>query len=104
MERRCDASILPRFLNGVVRKKTFEFGVKLRGESFVVRNHERRAIYIFDDIRDRKSFSRTRDTEQRLVFRAGNNSGGQFLNRLRLVAGGRVIGDEFEHEKILARG
>jgi hypothetical protein len=62
-----------------------------------VRNHERGTIYIFDDIRDRKSFSRTRDAEQCLVLRAGQNAGGQFLNRLRLVAGGRIFGNELKH-------
>jgi hypothetical protein len=33
------------------------------------------------------------------MLRAGNKSGGQLRNRLRLVASGFVIGDEFEHEK-----
>ena len=30
-------------------------------------------------------------------FAPDNNAVGQFLNRLRLVAGGRVIGNEFKH-------
>jgi hypothetical protein len=37
------------------------------------------------------------------MLRAGNNASGQFLNRLRLVAGGLVIGDEFEHALKLKR-
>jgi hypothetical protein len=32
--------------DGVVRKKTFELGVKLRGERFVVRNDERGLVHV----------------------------------------------------------
>ena len=83
--------------DGVVRKKTFELGVKLRGERLVVRNDERGLVHVFDDVGDGEGFARTGDAEQRLVLRAGQNAGGQLRNRLRLVAGGRVIGDEFKH-------
>ena len=83
--------------DGVVREKTFELGVKLRGERFVVRDDERGLVDVSDDVGDGESFSRTGDAQQRLVLRAGQNAGGQLFNRLRLVAGGRVIGNEFEH-------
>ncbi len=83
--------------DGVVREKTFELGVKLRGERLVVRDDERGLVDVFDDVRDGERFARTGDAEQRLSFRAGQNAFGQFCNRLRLVAGGRVIGNEFKH-------
>ena len=83
--------------DGVVRKKTFELGVKLRRQRLVVRNDERRLVHVSNDIGDGEGFSRTGDAEQRLMLRAGDNAGGQLFNRLRLVAGGRVIGNEFEH-------
>jgi hypothetical protein len=41
--------------------------------------------------------ARTGDAQQRLMLRAGQEAGGQLFNRLRLVAGGRVIGNEFKH-------
>jgi hypothetical protein len=31
------------------------------------------------------------------MLRAGQNAGGQLFDGLRLVAGGRVIGNEFKH-------
>jgi hypothetical protein len=37
------------------------------------------------------------------MFHAGHDAGGQFLNRLRLVASGLVIGHEFKHTGKLER-
>ena len=45
-----------------------------------------------------KRLARTGDAEQRLVFRAGQNAGGQLRNRLRLVASGFIWRDKFEHD------
>ena len=46
---------------------------------------------------DGESLARTGDAEQRLMRRAGHDACRQLRNGLRLVAGGRVVGDEFKH-------
>ena len=80
-----------------MREKTFELGVKLRGERLVVRDDERGLVHVADDVRDGERLARTGDAQQRLVFRAGHNGFRQLRNRLRLVAGGLIGCDEFEH-------
>ena len=80
-----------------MREKTFELGVKLRGERFVVRNDERGLVHVFDDVGDGERLAGTGDAEQRLVLRAGQNAVGQLRNGLRLVAGGFERRNEFEH-------
>ena len=67
------------------------------------RDDERRPVEVLDDVGDRKSFPRPRDAEQRLMLRAGGNASGQLFNRLRLVASGLVIGNEFKHAQKLER-
>ncbi len=44
-------------LDGVVRKKLFEFLIELPGQSFVVHEHQRRLLDTFDKIGHRKGFA-----------------------------------------------
>ena len=62
-----------------------------------MRDDKRGFVDVLDDVRDSERLARTRDAKQRLMLRAGDNAGGQLFDGLWLVAGGRVIGDEFEH-------
>ena len=49
--------ITDEIFHSVVRKKTFELGVELRGEGFVVRDDQRRFIEVFDHVGDRECFA-----------------------------------------------
>src|SRR6266542_3639654 len=75
----------------VARKELFELGVKLGRERLVVRNDKRRLVQLMDHVRDGKSFSRTSDTEQRLMAIAGLERLQEFGNRLSLIPARPVI-------------
>jgi hypothetical protein len=73
-----------------VREKAFEFGVKLGGERFVVRNDQRGFVDVPDNVCDGESLAGTGDAEEDLVPGSGRNSFSQLRNGLRLIAGGFV--------------
>ena len=79
-------------LDGVFRKESPEFLVKLRRKCFVVRYHQRRALSRVDDTGDRESLAATGDAEQNLIPRAVIDTTHKSLDCLRLVATGTVIG------------
>ncbi len=54
-------------------------------------------LTLLDDVGDGERLARTGDAQQRLVLRAGLDPFRQLRNRLRLVAGGLVWGNELEH-------
>jgi hypothetical protein len=54
-------------LDGVVGEKALELRVKLRGQRFVVRNHQRGPVHVLDDIGDRERLARAGHTQQDLV-------------------------------------
>ena len=89
--------IADKVFDGVARKKTFELRVKLAASVLLCEMTSVGLVDVSDDVRDGERFARTGDAQQRLVLGAGQNAGGQFFNRLRLVAGGRVIGNKFKH-------
>ena len=91
--------IADEVFDGVARKETLELSVKLRRERLVVRDDQRGFVDVPDDVRHRERLARTRDAEQHLMFRAGQHALGQLRNRLRLIPGGRVIGNEFKHAR-----
>ncbi len=84
--------------DGILRKKTFELGIKLRGQRLVVRDNKCRSVHVFDDIGNGKRLARAGDAEQHLMFHAGQQAVGQLRNRLRLVTGGFIWRGEFEHD------
>ena len=51
----------------VVWKELFELGIKLRGQRLVVRQHQRRAIQLGDDIRHREGLAGAGDSQQHLI-------------------------------------
>ena len=56
-------------------------------------------LTLLDDVGDRERLARAGDAEQHLMLRAGQHALGQLRNRLRLISGGLVGGDEFEHQQ-----
>ena len=56
-----------KIFHRVVREKLAEFGTKLRGQRFIVRQHQRRAIGMRNDIGHSKGFAAAGYTEQRLL-------------------------------------
>ena len=91
--------IADKIFDRAVWKEVFEFGVELRGQRLVVRDHQRRLVHVPNDIGDREGLARTGHSQQRLMLDAGQNGLGQFGNGLRLVTGGLVGRDEFKHRK-----
>ena len=71
----------------VLWEEALELGVELGRERFVVRNDQRRPIYVLNDIRERERLARAGDAQQHLMFGAGHQAGGQLRDRLRLVPG-----------------
>jgi hypothetical protein len=61
-----------------------------------VRQHQRRALHLLDDIGDGKSFARSGDAQQSLVREAAAQSIHELFNRLRLIPGRQVIGKQFK--------
>ncbi len=75
-------------LDGVVREELAEFGVELRGQRLVGREHERRAAGLRDDVRHRERLARAGDAEERLEREAVGESLEELRDGFRLVAGG----------------
>ena len=80
----------------VMRKKFFKFPVKLGCQRFIVRDDQRRFLYTFYDVGHRKSLSRSRNAQKRLMFFTVQKSFRQFFHRLRLISCQPVIGYEFK--------
>ena len=68
-----------------------EFRVKLSGERLVMRNDERWPVQLLDHVRDGESFTRARDTEQRLMPITGLNRLQELANCLSLVTSRFVV-------------
>jgi hypothetical protein len=89
--------VADEILDGVIWKEALEFSVKLGGECFIMRDDQSRLIDIPDNIGNREGLSRTGDAEERLVLGTGQHAFGQLRNGLRLIPGGLVRSNEFEH-------
>ena len=72
--------------HAVVRKKLAELIAKLRRERLVVRDDERRAVDVFDDVRHRKRFAAARDAHEHLRTDAVKHPFRKFFYRLRLIS------------------
>ena len=83
--------------DGVVWEEALELGVKLGRQRLVVGDDERGLVHVADDVGDGEGFARTRHPQECLVLRPGNDALGQLGNGLRLIPGGRVGRNEFEH-------
>ncbi len=88
-------------LDRVVREELAELVAELRGERLVVRDHERGAPDLLDDPGHRRRLAGAGRAEQRLVPRARREPTHDRLDRLRLVAGRRIVGRRLQlgHER-----
>ncbi|OPZ13308.1 MAG: hypothetical protein BWZ06_01350 [Bacteroidetes bacterium ADurb.BinA261] len=71
----------------IVRKKALELAVELGCKRFVVTDDQRRLVDLRNDVGYRKSFARTRNTQQRLVRNFIPQAFYQRFYGLRLIAG-----------------
>ena len=92
-----EVEVADEVLDRVVGEEGLELGVELGGEGLVMGDDQRGLAGVLDDIRDGEGLARAGDAAQRLGLGPGQDAGGQFFNRLRLVAGRRVIGHKLEH-------
>ena len=70
----------------IIGEEGLEFGGELGGESFVVRNDERRLLDLLDDFGNRVSFSGTRRAEQDLRLHAVFDAACEIMNSFRLIS------------------
>ena len=86
-------------LHRVFREKFAELRAELRRERFVVRQHERGAVEVGNDVRHGERLARAGHAEQNLIAHAEPDAIRQLFDRLRLIARGAVVGYKFEvHE------
>ncbi len=83
-------------LDRVLREELPELAVQLRGQGLVGRQHEGRPLHGLDHVGDGVSLARPGDAEQRLVGEPRLESLDQAADRLGLIAGWRIGGDEAE--------
>jgi hypothetical protein len=77
-----------------VREELAHFAVELRGKCLVVRKNQRRPLHSIDHRCHRKGLPRARHAEQGLLREAAAEPVDEAGDRLRLVAGRRVVSDE----------
>ncbi len=88
-------------LNRIFRKELFKLTAQLRRQRFIVRQNERRALELLDDLRHRIGFSRAGDTQKRLLLKTHFHTVRERLYRLRLIPGGRIFTDNLKVRHIL---
>ena len=81
-------------LDRVRREELAELVAELRRERLVVRDHERRPLQLLDQPGHRRRLAGARRPEQGLEAVARLERGAQLGDRMRLVAGGRVVGGD----------
>ena len=85
--------------DGIMRKEILELVIKLRGESFVMRHHQRRTVHRLNHLRHGVSFAGPGNTQQNLMLFAVVDAAQQRLDRAALIPLRLVIGNEFKvHE------
>ena len=82
--------VTDEILHRVVRKKLLELCTKLRSQRFVVRQHQRGAVEVRNDVCHRKRFAAACHTQERLTFIALQQPVRQLCDGLGLVARGLV--------------
>ena len=88
--------VADEILHGVVGKELAEFLTQLGGQRLVVRQHQRRAVHPFDDLRHREGLAAAGNALEHLRPQAVFQSPRQLVDGLRLVARRLVGGDNFE--------
>ncbi|MNQ74102.1 hypothetical protein D3C85_888540 [compost metagenome] len=80
-------------LHRVVREKTLELAVQLRGQGLVRRQHQGRTLHLGNHVGDAEGLAGTCHTEQRLVRQPGVDAFDHQADGFRLIAGGLEAGD-----------
>ena len=70
--------------------------IELSCERLVVRENERRAIHLLDDLGHRERLTRAGDAEEHLVLVPPGYAFGELGDRLRLVAARLIVARKFE--------
>ena len=70
----------------ILRKKFAQLGAELCGQRFIVREHQRRALGLLDDVRHGERLARAGNAHQRLLGQTIVDALHQFGYRLRLIA------------------
>ncbi|CDD52449.1 unknown [Bacteroides sp. CAG:875] len=86
--------------HGVVREEVLELPVELCGQRLVVAQDEGRLVHVLDDIGNGESLSGAGDPQQGLCGYVLHDAFGQLSDGFRLVAGGLIVGYEFEIHEI----
>ena len=85
--------ITHKILHRVFRKKFLEFRTQLRSQSFVVSQHQSRALQPLDNFCHGKGLAGAGHAQQRLLPQAPLHALHQLFNGLRLIARGLVRAD-----------
>ena len=83
--------VADEIFDGVLRKEIAKFVEELRGQRFVVRQHQGRAVHGGNDLGHGEGFAGAGDAEQDLVFVAAFDAAHELADGRRLVAAGLVI-------------
>ena len=83
-------------LHRIVGEKRAELGTQLCRQRFVVRQHQRGAVALGNDVGHGKGFAAAGHAQQGLAAVAPLNALYQLLNGLGLVTRGGIVGDEME--------
>ena len=70
----------------ILGKKFAQLGAELCGQRFIVREHQRRALGLLDDVRHGERLARAGNAHQRLLGQTVVDALHQFGYRLRLIA------------------
>ena len=79
-----------KILDRVIREKLAELRAQLRGERFIVRQHERRPVQALNDACHREGLARARDAEEHLLVEAAFYPPHERIYRLGLISRRRV--------------
>ena len=99
--------IADEIVDGVVREEALELLVELGRQRLVVRQDERRLAELSDDVARGEGLAGAGGAEQRLAGLAGPETVDEFVDGLRLIAGGLKLADQLkrcDHASILLRG
>ena len=94
--------VADEIFHGIGREKHLKFPIELRGQGFIVHDHERRLLHAHDRIGKGKGLPRTRHSKQHLVWEALGKSFRQCINRAGLIPSGLKFRDQLELRHVLS--
>jgi len=88
--------VADEIFDGVLRKKSFELVIQLRGKSFVVRQNQRGTIGLFNQLGHGERLARAGNAKKHLLLLAGIEAAIELVNRRGLVAARLIIAVQLE--------